>query len=212
MKKLLLITFTALFIFGTASAQTGKGQKYLGGSFTFSYDQDGTVQNFNYDSGTTQYFNKDIVSFNISPEFGFFLNDKWAIGIQPGYSRVSGTEVSNFYSSTNTANNYSYTHKYHTDIVGMQINLRYYCMFNNKFGIYPQAYLATVHNVNSFGTGSLSLGAAPNVVFFPSPKIGLNMGFGNAGYRYNYKSGGSSVNLSLNNSFNFGVNYYFGGK
>jgi hypothetical protein len=212
MKKILLITFAALFIFGTASAQTGKGYKYIGGSFTFNYDEDGTVQNINFDSGTTQYFNKDIVSFNISPEFGFFLSDKWAIGIQPGYSRVSGTETSNFYSSVNEANNYSYTRKYHTDIVGLAINLRYYYMVNDKIGFYPQFGVSTSHIANDFTNGHFSAYAGPNVVFFPTPKIGLNMGFGNAGYQYNYLSHGSVLSLSLNNSFNFGVNYYFGGK
>ena len=212
MKKLLLITFAALFIFGTASAQTGKGHKYLGGSFTFNYDEDGTVQNVNFDSGTTQYFNKDIVSFNISPEFGFFLSDKWAIGIQPGYSRVSGTETSNFYSSVNEANNYSYTRKYHTDIVGLAVNLRYYCMLTDKFGIYPQMGISTSHIANDFTNGHFAAYAGPNVVFFPTPKVGLNMGFGNISYQYNYLSHGSFVNASLNNNFNFGINYYFGGK
>jgi hypothetical protein len=210
MKKLLLTAIISIFIFGAASAQTGKGHKYLGGSFNFSYDEDGTVQNFNYDSGLTQYYNYKITKFNFSPEFGFFLSDKWTIGIQPGYSRVSGTETSNFFSTTNTAKNYSFTDKYHTDIIGLAINLRYYCMFNDKFGIYPQMGISSSHLANSFSNGHFAAFAGPNVVFFPSPKVGLNMGFGNLSYQYNYKSRGSFVNASLNNNFNFGVNYYFG--
>ena len=212
MKKLLLIAITTLFIVGSASAQTGKGHKYLGGSFTFSYDEDGTVQNYNFDTGVTQYLNHDIISFNVSPEFGFFLSDKWAIGIQPGYSRISGTETSNFYSNTNPANNYTYTRKYHTDIVGLAVNLRYYCMLTDKFGIYPQMGISTSHIANDFTNGHLAAYAGPNVVFFPTPKVGLNMGFGNISYQYNYLSHGSFVNASLNNNFNFGINYYFGGK
>jgi hypothetical protein len=212
MKKLLLTAITSLFIFCAALAQTGKGHKYLGGSFTFSYDEDGTVQNYNFDTGVTQYLNHDIVSFNISPEFGFFLSDKWAIGIQPGYSRVSGTETSNFYSNVNAANNYSYTSKYHTDIIGLAINLRYYCMLTDKFGIYPQMGISSSHIANNFTNGHFAAYAGPNVVFFPTPKVGLNMGFGNISYQYNYLSHGSFVNASLNNNFNFGINYYFGGK
>ena len=212
MKKLLLSAITLLFVFSAASAQTGKGHKYLGGSFNFSYDEDGTVQNINYGSGVTQYYNYKITNFNFSPEFGFFLSDKWTIGIQPGYSRVSGTETSNFFSGTNTANNYSYTSKYHTDIIGLAINLRYYCMFNDKFGIYPQIGVSSSHIANNFTNGHFAAFAGPNVVFFPSPKVGLNMGFGNLSYQYNYLSHGSFINASLNNNFNFGVNYYFGGK
>jgi hypothetical protein len=211
MKKLLLTAITVL-IFGAAFAQTGKGHKFIGGSFNFSYDEDGTVQNYNFDTGVTQYFNHNITSFNISPEFGFFLNDKWAIGIQPGYSRVSGTETSNFYSSVDQSKNYTYTRKYHTDIIGLAINVRYYCMLTDKFGIYPQMGISTSHIANNFTDGNLSVYGGPNVVLFPTPKVGLNMGFGNASYHYNYLSHGSFFNLSLNNSFNFGINYYFGGK
>ncbi|MBB5394859.1 hypothetical protein [Mucilaginibacter sp. AK015] len=210
MNKLLLTTITALFIFFTASAQTGKGHKYIGGSFTFSYDEDGTVQNVNFDSGTTQYFNKNIIRFNISPEFGLFLGDKWAIGVQPGYSRVSGTEISNFYSDTDPTKNYSYTSKYHTDVIGLALNIRYYCMLTDKFGIYPQAGISSSHIANNFTDGHFAAFAGPNVVFFPTPKVGLNMGFGNISYQYNYLSHGSFVNASLNDNFVFGINYYWG--
>ncbi|MFD0765340.1 hypothetical protein ACFQZI_10795 [Mucilaginibacter lutimaris] len=212
MKKLLLTAITSVFILGAAQAQVGKGHKFIGGSFNFSYDEDGTVQNFNFDSGVTQYFNYKITNFNISPEFGFFVGNKLAIGIQPGYSRVSGTETSNFYSATTPASNYSYTNKYHTDIVGLAINLRYYCMVNDKFGFYPQMGVSTSHVANDFTNGHFAAYAGPNVVFFPSPKVGLNMGFGNISYQYNYLSHSNFVNASLNNNFNFGVNYYFGGK
>ena len=210
MKKLLLTAITSILFFGAANAQIGKGHKYLGGSFNFSYDEDGTMQNYNFDSGVTQYYNYKITSFNISPEFGFFISDKWAVGIQPGYSRVSGTETSNFFSSTTSSANYSYTSKYHTDIVGLAVNLRYYCMITDKFGIYPQMGVSSTHNANDFNDGHFAAFAGPNVVFFPSPKIGLNMGFGNLSYQYNYLSHGSFLNASLNNNFTFGVNYYFG--
>jgi hypothetical protein len=211
--KTKLLTLSILMISAfTATAQIGKGQRFLGGSFAVSYNQDGTSQNVTFDSGTTVYSNYHVLSFNVSPEFGFFLGDKWAIGIQPGYSRVSGTETSNYYSRTNTATNYSYTNKYHTDYVGLAINLRYYCMFTDKFGIYPQMGVSTSHLTSNFSNGHLSAYAGPNVVFFPTPKIGLNMGFGDISYQYNYLSHGSLINASLNNNFNFGVNYYFGKK
>ncbi|MEB0263148.1 MULTISPECIES: hypothetical protein [unclassified Mucilaginibacter] len=212
MKKLLLTAITSIFIFGAAQAQIGKGHKFIGGSFNFSYDEDGTSQNYNFDSGVTRYSNYKTTNFNISPEFGFFIGDKWTIGIQPGYSRVSGTETSNFYSATTPASNYSYTSKYHTDILGLAVNLRYYCMINEKLGFYPQMGVSTSHLANDFSNGHFAAYAGPNVVFFPSSKVGLNMGFGNISYQYNYLSHGSFLNASLNNNFNFGINYYFGGK
>ncbi|GGG99621.1 outer membrane beta-barrel protein [Mucilaginibacter phyllosphaerae] len=212
MKKILLTAITLILFVGASSAQIGKGHKYLGGSFNFSYDEDGTTQNYIFDTGISQYSNYKIVSFNISPEFGFFLNDKWAIGIQPGYSRVSGTETTNFASTSSAVSSYTYTNKYHTDIIGLAVNLRYYYMINDKFGIYPQMGLSTTHNADNLNNGHLSAFAGPNVVFFPSPKVGLNMGFGNLSYQYSYLTKGSYFNASLNNNFNFGVNYYFGSK
>lgn len=211
MKKLLLTAITSICIFGAASAQIGKGYKYLGGSFTFSYDEDGTSSTINFDKGYTQYYNYKITNFNISPEFGFFIGDKWAIGIQPGYSRTAGTETSNYFSTATPSSNYSYTSKYHTDVVGLAVNVRYYCMVTDKVGFYPQMGVSTSHIANDFTNGHFAAYAGPNVVFFPTPKVGLNMGYGNFSYQYNYLSHGSFFNASLNNNFNFGINYYFGG-
>ncbi|MFD0794449.1 hypothetical protein ACFQZX_12550 [Mucilaginibacter litoreus] len=209
MNKLLLSLIASFFVFGSALAQTGKGHKYVGGSFYFNYDKNGTTTNYSFDTGTTVYTQKDMVSLNIAPEFGFFLSDKWAIGIQPGYTRTSGTEISSFYSDVNSAQNYTYANDYHTDYVGLAINLRYYWMLSEKVGIFPQFGISSSHILNDFTNGGLTIGGSPNVVFFPTPKLGINMGFGNASYYYNYRSGNTIVNLSLSNSFNFGLNYYW---
>ncbi|RWY53965.1 hypothetical protein [Mucilaginibacter gilvus] len=110
-------------------------------------------------------------------EFGFFLGNKWTIGIQPGYSRLSGTETSYYYSATNPLNNYTYVHKYHTDIIGLAINLRYYYwMLCDKFGIYPQMGISSNHVLNNFLVGSLNVGGGPNVVFFPTKKTAYQYG------------------------------------
>lgn len=193
-------------------AQTGKGAKYIGGSFYLNYNEAGYSQNITYPQGSTQYFNTGILTLNLNPEIGFFLSDKWAIGLQAGYSRVSGTETNNYYSNTLPADNYSNTRKYHTDIIGLGVYARYYWMLSDKFGIYPQFGISSNHVLNNFTVGSLNVGGGPNVVFFPTKKLGVNMGFGNFNYNYNYQTNGSTVNLNLNSNFNFGLNYYWGGK
>jgi hypothetical protein len=212
MKKHLLTLLAILFFAGASSAQTGKGAKYIGGSFNLNYDEAGYSSNTTFPQGHTQYFNTGILNLNISPEFGFFLNKKWTIGIQPGYSRLSGTETSNYYSNTTVTDNYSYTRKYHTDVIGLAINVRYYWMLSDKFGIYPQMGISSNHVLNNFLVGSLNIGGSPNVVFFPTQKLGINMGFGNLNYNYNYQTNGTKLNLALNNNFTFGLNYYWGGK
>ncbi|TFF36744.1 hypothetical protein [Mucilaginibacter psychrotolerans] len=212
MKKYLFTAFTILFFAGTSLAQMGKGAKYIGGSFNLNYDEAGYSTYVSYPQGNTQYFNTGILNLNVSPEFGFFLNKHWVIGIQPGYARTSGTETNNYYSATNAVDNYSHTRKYHTDIIGLAINARYYWMLSDKFGIYPQIGISSNHVLNNFLVGSLNVGGGPNVVFFPTEKLGINMGFGNFNYNYNYQTNGSKINLALNNNFSFGLNYYWGGK
>ncbi|RFZ90883.1 hypothetical protein D0C36_18200 [Mucilaginibacter conchicola] len=211
MKKTLLFIFS-VFLVSTASAQIGKGQKYFGGSLYVNYDRDGNTTNYTFPTGTTVYTQRNLLNLNISPEFGFFLNNHWALGIQPGYSRISGTEISSFYSDTNTTQNFTTTHDYHTDYVGLTVNLRYYWMLSDKVGIFPQFGVSSSHVLNDFTNGGLSIGGGPNLVFFPTQKLGVNMGFGNASYNYNYRSGNTVLNLSLSNTFTFGLNYYWGGK
>lgn len=212
MKRHLLIALLTLVTTTLSMAQTGKGHKFIGGSFYYNYDEAGTVSYITYPQGNTQYFRSNLTSFNISPEFGVFLSDKLTLSVQPGFSRVSGTETSYYYSNTNALDNYVYTNDYYTNIIGLAINARYYIPLADKVAIYPQLGISSNHVLNNFTVGSLNIGGGPNVVFFPTKKLGLNMGFGNINYNYNYQTNGSTVNLSLNNSFSFGVNYYWGGK
>jgi len=193
-------------------AQTGFGQKYLGGSFFLNYDQDGTHSTTYFESGYTQYNNSNVLSFSISPEFGFFLNDNLTIGIMPSYSRFSGTERSDFYSTTPGVASYSTERSYHSANAGLAIQFRYYWNISNHFAIYPQFGIGTSHDLDDFNAGFLSIGGGPNVVFFPTETLGINMGFGNINYSYGYQTKGSIIALGLNNNINFGVNYYFGGR
>ncbi len=93
MKLNLLILFISLFaIIDSASAQTEKGNFYIGGSLYYNYDGGpGTTTVYNYPTGTTNYTVNNLASFQFNPEFGYFLSKNWSIGIQPNYSRSSQT-------------------------------------------------------------------------------------------------------------------------
>jgi hypothetical protein len=207
MKQLLLITLS-LFIITTANAQIGKGHKYIGGSLNVNYDENGYSSTVAYPTGTTYYTNNKILNLQVIPEMGWFLSDKWSLGLRPSYSRVSGTESSYYYDVDPTKNNTTVS-KYHTDVVGLGVNLRYYRMLTNKVALVPQFGISTANNVQSFGNGTLVAGVNPYLIFFPTEKLGLNFGFGNLAYYFDYKTRGSSVNLGLNNNFTFGLNYYW---
>ena len=178
MKKYL---FTLLFfaIVASASAQVGKGQFYIGGSLNYNYDEAGTSSVINYPQGTTYYNNGKVTDFQISPDFGFFISNKWAIGIQLGYTRTSGTETSQYIANDSSTKSYTYVDHYSSDALGIGIHLRYYCMITDKIGFFPQFGITTSNNLNDFNSGTLSIGGNPNIVFFPTKHLGINLGFGN---------------------------------
>jgi len=213
MKHLLLAFSFFLFIgLGSASAQTEKGFYYIGGSLSYDFNSYGSSTTYDYAAGYTIYNITNVYSFSISPEFGYFLSKKWSIGIQPTYARTGGTETSNYYSYTTAADNFVSSDKYHNDIFGIGITLRYYCMITDKFGFFPQFGISTLNNVKYPNYGTLAIGVSPNFVFFPTNKIGVNLGFGNLGYNLDYKTKQHTLNAGLDDKISFGLNYYWGRK
>ncbi|MGZ3750527.1 MAG: hypothetical protein ACXVB0_12840 [Mucilaginibacter sp.] len=209
----LIFSFFMLAVIGSASAQIDKGSHYMGGSLYFNYDGGpGTTTVYNFPTGFTNYTVSKLSTFQVSPEFGYFLSKKWAIGIQPNYSRSSGTETNVFTSYTDATRDYTSVDTYHIDVVGLTVNLRYYCMLTDKIGIFPQFGLSSQNDLKNFSNGEITFLATPNIVFFATPKLGINMGFGNLKYATDYHFNYSYVNLGFNNAFSFGLNYYCGGK
>ena len=205
-----LLTFLIICCGVTAaSAQNNKGDFYLGGSASYSYDSYGTSNNYSFTTGYTVYTNQDVTNFSISPEIGYFISKKWSIGIQPSFSRASGYETSSFYSYTSPADNSVSSDNYHSDIIGIGINVRYYWMITDKIGIFPQMGISSLNNSVYLKYGTFSIGASPNVVFFPTPRLGVNLGFGQIAYNLDYQTKQNTINAALNNNITFGLNYYF---
>jgi hypothetical protein len=206
------ILFLSLLFTCAASlviAQPKKGKFYLGGSFNYNYNTYGSMTTYNFSSGYTHYFLTNVSAFSINPEFGYFLSNKWSIGIQPTYQRNSGTETSYFYSYTNSANNYISTDNYHSNIAGVGIIIRYYAMITEKFGFFPQLGVSTLNNISKPSYGTLNIAAVPNFVFFATPKLGVNLGFGNLSYNLDYQTKNHGINAGLNNNITFGLNYFW---
>ena len=208
--KLFLSIFLFFGIISTVFAQTEKGQTFIGGSLAVNYDGNGTSSYFPYLAGYTQYVVSKTTTIEFKPEFGYFLSKKWSISIQPGYCNSSGTETS-YYNDYNTpTNSYTSADKYNLNMIGIGINVRYYYMFTDKIGLFPQLGVSTSNNIKSLSYGVFTAGGDLNLVFFATPKLGINMGFGNAAYTLAYKTNVSTFNLGLNNSLTLGLNYYFG--
>jgi hypothetical protein len=212
MKLHLLILSVFIFtIIGSASAQVDKGNYYVGGSLYYNYDGGpGTTTVYTFSTGTTNYTVNKLTTFQFNPEFGYFLSKKWALGIQPNYSRSSGTETNAFNSFTDPSTNFTKVDSYHIDVIGLTVSLRYYCMLTDKIGIFPQFGISSQNDLKNFSNGEITLLASPNIVFFATPKLGINMGFGNIKYATDYHFNNSYVNVGFNNAISFGLNYYWG--
>ena len=211
--QVLFLSIVMLALIDSASAQVNKGNYYVGGSLSYNYDGGpGTTTQYNFSTGTTNYTVNNVATFQISPEFGYFLSKNWSIGIQPNYSRSSGTETNAFTSTTVGINSYTTVNNYHIDVVGLTLNFRYYCMLTDKIGIYPQFGISSQNNIKDFSNGEITLLASPNIVFFPTPKLGINMGFGNVKYATDYHFKSNVVNVGLNDAIFFGLDYYWGKK
>ena len=209
MKKML---FAVIFLglAGSGSAQLTKGAYYIGGSVDYNYDSSPVTTTIPYAPyGTTYYSTKNRYDFQLAPDFGIFLTNRWAVGIQLGYTRDGGTEV-NDYVGVDPTTSYERTDGYYTDALGIGLHVRYYYMFNDKIGFFPQFGITTSNNLNNFNDGTLSIGGNPNIVFFATKHLGINLGFGNLGYNLNYQTKTYNFNANLNENITFGLNYYWG--
>lgn len=121
MKKTLLI-LGVMAIGVSAFAQ--QGSKWLGGALSFNSDEDAAGLK---SSG-----------FSISPRFGYYLNDKWAIGIGLGYSTSS---VENSATSETT-----------TSGIGIVPFIRCNCVEAGKFVFFGQAELGYTSYESEFTT------------------------------------------------------------
>jgi len=211
-KQLLAFSILLVAFIGSASAQGHKGEYYLGGSVSYDYSSYGSSNTYNYAEGYTIYTASKISNFSLRPEFGFFISDKWSIGIQPVYSRSGGTETSQYFSYTDATGNYTSSDKYHDDVLGIGVHARYYAMISDKFGFFPEFGISTLNNTTYFKYGTFSVGATPNFVFFPTPKLGVNLGFGGVSYNLDYQTKDGTFHLGLNDNISFGLNYFWGRK
>jgi len=218
MKNLLTIGVAILFVSFTGFAQQHKGKWLVGGSVD-SYSQTNKV--------TFPSVENTNGRFSVNPKVGYFFADRWAVGLAPGYSFQSQED------SAQTTKGRSYN-------VGAFV--RYYQPVGEKLAIFGEL------NGVSYGAGnttrtfrgspvtqkdtyrSLGIGAfiRPGIVYFITPKIGLETSFGglSLGYYSNKNkselrnvfasrsettSNGFAASLNFSYQFNLGVLFYLGG-
>ena len=183
MKKF-LICIVALCAVFNLSAQN-KGEKYVGGNLgiaTTSLIVDGE--------------SASAIKFAIAPEFGYFVADKFKVGVSLGYGVESGTHT--------------------LEIIP---NIQYYARICDGLYYTPGLGFGFVAGFSEglampgFGL-SLSLGSFE---FRPTPKFGLSVGLLSLSYvymtykddYYGFKVNTSGVNFNLGINPSVGLKYYF---
>lgn len=105
-------------------------------------------------------------SFRLSPRIGYFVADRWAIGLSPSFEAGS-TEIPSYGKD-----------KYNE--LGLGINSRYYLMENkNKTNFFAEAGYsfggAQFNDDDRIGVNGYNLGL--NFVYFKNPFVALELGF-----------------------------------
>ena len=96
---------------------SASAQSYIGGSFSFSGS---SVR-----SSASTTIRTCSTTFNVAPDFGWFIGDKWAVGIRPtvGFSNTSNNEGAQ-------SKNFS---------LGINPYARYQLLAHNRFGLWAEA-------------------------------------------------------------------------
>jgi hypothetical protein len=213
MKKLIVLSIFLLPYL--AFAQFSKGQVYLGGTASTSFQNSGPTPS----PGISK---NNFIS--MSPVFGYFVNPKLVLGVSVGYSsQFYETDYANYNSNTNSYLKAFQKSKYNW--VFITPLARYYVPISNSFYFAAQGQInftrgnstttvndGTNETTNEAPYYSLGLTFKPVLIFFPDPKWGIEASVGSLGYTYTkyLPDVYSTTTFSLSaGSFSFGLAYYF---
>lgn len=183
MKKILFGLLTTL-VFLTGYAQTDQGNMFIGGTLNF-----GTSSFLNPDS--TGYFKGNSFDFSIAPEFGYFVEDNFAIGatIFFGTSNAKSNDV--FFSGVRTQKVSEIG--FGGGIFGqyfIELNKDLYLTFKGTLGYYNIIGETSVTTPGFLGSpetttiglrssiNQLSFTVIPSIEYFVNDNLSLSLGFG----------------------------------
>lgn len=213
-----------LFATNFAFAQLSKGNLLVTGAFSVgSTSQENTIAGKTTDGPSTS-------TFSIIPNVSYFLSDRFAVGLELGYSRLS-SEVVDVTSSRTT------TTKEVTSGLGLSPFVRYYIPLGQKFYFYGQGGFGftsgkvenTITTVTTFlGTqttetktesdlSAFNVGFRPGVTYFFTDRFALDASFGLLNFSNlteklgNNETKNSEINFNIiPSSLTFGLSYRFG--
>lgn len=222
MKQTLYTACLLVLLFaGSSFSQDYKGSVFLGGNLNVS-------GNVNSD----EFYKAERFGFSVTPNIGGFVSRSFALGGTVSYRWSRQMNSNNFDdgSLSETANT-----------IGASVYARYYKFFGSKFAFITTGSVGYLYgfsnierkNIDRLFTSkgeqnSVSASLTPGIVYFISPKFGLEASFGSIGYVYYHNKQtateegfGSETSRNESSSFQvdfditslqIGLMYYFGGK
>lgn len=191
MKKA-LITLLAVIAMFAVQAQTNKGRMFAGGNL--HYNRSSSTHN--------DVKEPNFVSFSVSPQFGYFLTDKVALGTSFEYNLQKSDYDSAKSEFIRVANSYKpkIFGRYYGSIAG---NFGYFIHGEAVYGFSKSEAYDTLTYKNS----SISFGLKPGLYYFITPKFCIESSLGG----FSYSSGKRTDKLwgveSKSQSFDFIGNF-----
>ena len=190
MKKIVMMAVMAV------AALSANAQVWLGGSFALDFSKNTAKEN--------------MTSFEIAPEVGYNLSDKWAVAMALGFGTTNNALVALDTDPMGEATIYGNK---------LPESLNYF-----KVAPYARFSFAKWDKVSLFLDGGFgfkfynkergsqfNVGINPGIAFTPTEKISLVARFGGIGYQKDSEKhgNGSKFGIGLDNKINFGVFYNF---
>ena len=193
MKKCFLILLAVCAIQSSYS-QTEKGKMFIGGQLNLS-------SNLNSSLDILSKSDNNSFGINISPNFGYFIADNFAIGANINLGTSSSTQNKEYTSATLPS---KYTFKSTSISLGLGGFARYYINISDNFKFYFNGgvnYLYSTQKITNsnndpnyiyssgnpaseeYQTNTLSLAVSPGLAYYITPKIGIQTSFGNINYQ-----------------------------
>lgn len=234
MNKAKIVLLLAASAISTSSfAQIEKGTVFLGGRSNFSFNPSETSNNFG-NNKTNSIF------FRLSPRAGYYLSKSFAIGLGLDYNYDRGYNMVNALAPTLMYQE--------NESIGNSLNLsilaRYNKALSKRFAFFIDGTISTgvfsktsdyqklttggmttitTQEINGKVGQSINFDFRPGIVYFISPKFGIEATFASVYGNYtNIKPEAKNGNMSANNfllgynlypaGFGLGVHYYFAPK
>ncbi|CAA9271855.1 MAG: hypothetical protein AVDCRST_MAG95-2801 [uncultured Adhaeribacter sp.] len=187
----------------TGFGQIKKGTFLLGGTLGLAKNM---VPNNTFPS--PQFTDEREKSFIAGPQAALFIADNIAVGLSVNYEH---TKIRRFDAMQNIYD------PIRTQTLSLGPLVRYYHFLNADFAVFGQAKALYSEDFNHRDYNQFTAALAPGLVYFVTPKIGLELNIGGLTYEYAYSKRPDdytftfhNVDLRLLNGLQTGISFYLG--